>query len=255
MGSEPNGMSENKTQPTEVAVDEFLTSVSTERAEEARQIIDSMKRVSGFDPVMWGPSIIGFGSQHYKYDTGREGDMPLLGFSPRKTAITIYFSEGFDHYDKELSHLGRYTHSVSCLYIKKLSDIDMNVLEKMLRDSLELNARDSKKLQSVDEYVASIPSTARPQFDALRAIVRAELPNAQEVISYGIIGYKIDKKRARVFISGWKDHVAMYPVPSEPLLQAELKPYIRGKGTLWFSLNEVLPDKLIREAVTNLTLV
>ena len=90
---------------------------------------------------------------------------------------------------------------------------------------------------------------ARPYFDTLRSIVKSELPDAREVLSYGVVGYKIDDKRARVFISGWKDHVAMYPIPKDELLRAKLSPYIRGKGTLWFRLDTPLDETLIREIV------
>ncbi len=83
---------------------------------------------------MWGPSIIGFGSQHYKYDSGREGDMPRLAFSPRKANLTVYFN-GFEKYTQELASLGKYKRSVSCLYINKLADIDFAVLRKMLEKS------------------------------------------------------------------------------------------------------------------------
>lgn len=98
-----------------------------------------MREISGEQPVMWGPSIIGFGSIHYRYKSGREGDIPLLGFSPRKTAITIYFSEGFSDYQAELAHLGKHTTSVSCLYIKRLADIDVAVLRQMLVHSEALD--------------------------------------------------------------------------------------------------------------------
>lgn len=98
-----------------------------------------MREISSEQPVMWGPSIIGFGSVHYRYKSGREGDMPLLGFSPRKSAITVYFSEGFSEYTTELANLGKYTTSVSCLYIKKLTDIDLSVLRQMLTRSYNLD--------------------------------------------------------------------------------------------------------------------
>lgn len=106
-----------------------------------------------------------------------------------------------------------------------------------------------KTNSTIDEYVASVPLAARPVFDELRQLVRVTVPDAKEVYSYGIIGYKIDDKRARVFISGWKDHVAMYPVPRDLELQEKLAPYIRGKGTLWFALNQPLPKPLIANVV------
>ncbi len=123
--------SESKTRPTEVSIDTFLESVSDKRREESRLLIDMMRKISGEDPCMWGPSIIGFGTKHYKYDSGREGDMPLLAFSPRKASLTIYL-DGFDKYTDELADLGKHKHSVSCLYINKLEDIKVDVLRTIL---------------------------------------------------------------------------------------------------------------------------
>lgn len=95
-------MSSNKTFPTSESVDSFLESASDTRHAEAANLIVLMQGISGKEPHMWGPSLIGFGSKHYKYETGREGNMPDLAFSPRKACITIYFSEGFDRYAGEL---------------------------------------------------------------------------------------------------------------------------------------------------------
>ncbi len=242
---------ENKTKPTAVSVDEFLTTVSEKRADEARQLIALMQEISGEPPVMWGPSIIGFGLQHYKSEAGREGDMGILGFSPRKAALTIYFYEGFDRYGEELAQLGKHKHSASCLYINKLADIDLTVLEKMLKSSYRIATSPKEtSAPTVDQYVASVPSAARPMFDELRALVQAELPAAHEVVSYGIVGYKPDpKKRAVVFVSGWKDHVAVYPIPKDEALRKELEPYIKGKGTLWFPLDAKLPKELLQRVV------
>ena len=247
-------MTQNKTVPTDVSVDAFLQTVSEKRQAEASQLIAIMQSISSENPVMWGPSIIGFGSKHYAYDSGREGDVPVLGFSPRKTAITIYFNEGFDQHGENLKLLGKHTHSVSCLYINKLDDIDISVLQNMLSVSYAAHTSPSVKPGSVDDYIGTIPANARPQFDELRKLMLAELPDATEVVSYGIVGYKVDAKRPRVFISGWKDHVAVYPIPKNDTLKVELQPYIRGKGTLWFSLNDTLPKELLRKVVRELTL-
>jgi len=247
-------MTQNKTIPTDDSVDKFLQTVSEKRQAEAAQLINIMQSISSEKPVMWGPSIIGFGTKHYKYESGREGDVPILGFSPRKTAITVYFNEGFDQHSENLKELGKHTHSVSCLYITKLDDIDISILEDMLRTSQAIHASPPVKPNTVDDYIATIPVDARPKFDELRELMLAELPDAKEVVSYGIVGYKIDAKRARVFISGWKDHVAVYPLPKNDALMAELRPYVRGKGTLWFSLDDTLPKELLKKAVRALTL-
>jgi len=246
-------MAENKMQPTDVPVEDFLSSVSEQRRAEAHTLITMMQEISGEPPVMWGPSIIGFGAQHYKSEAGTEGDMGLLGFSPRKASLTVYFYEGFNHYGQELAQLGKHTTSMGCLYISKLADVDLTVLRGMLEHSYQLATTPKKPLASVDEYIASVPQPARVQFDALRAIVTSESPQAREVVSYGILGYKVDDKRARVFISGWKDHVALYPIPKSESLKKELAPHIRGKGTLWFTLSDPLPEALIRKVVKELS--
>lgn len=242
-------MTENKTQPTTVKVNDFLSTISHKRRLEADQLISVMQDISGIVPVMWGPSIIGFGSRHYQYDSGRQGDMPLLSFSPRRASITIYFPEGFDRYGDELKKLGKYKASISCLYINQLDDINVDILVRMLKKSYRIDASPLDKPTSVDEFIARIPAAARPQFDTLRSLIKSQIPQANEVLSYGVVGYKIDDKRARIFISGWKDHIAIYPVPKEASLHKQLQPYIKGKGTLWFSLDEPLPKKLIKETI------
>ena len=242
-------MSDNKTKPTDASIESFLAGVADTRRAEAHTLIAMMREIAGEEPRMWGPSIIGFGAMHYAYDTGREGDMPRLAFSPRKASITIYFSEGFDRYGHELAQLGKHRQSVSCLYINKLADIDLDVLHTMLAQSFALVAIPQTKPTTVDEYLANVPAAARPKFDELRQIVRDTLPGSKEVLSYGIVGYKIDEKRARVFISGWKDHLAIYPIPKSSDLQKQLAPYIKGKGTLWFPLDAPLPTALITHVV------
>lgn len=103
------------------------------------------------------------------------------------------------------------------------------------------------RITAVEEYISSIPTAARKHFDELRSIVSSEIPNAKELLNYGIVGYKIDDKRARVFVSGWKDHVAMYPIPKDDSLKEEISPYVKGKGTLWFPLDKPLPKNLIKK--------
>jgi len=242
---------QNKTLPTSVPITDFLAGLSLKRQEEAETLIALMQGISGQPPVLWGPSIIGFGTQHYRYETGREGDIPQLSFSPRKAAITMYFT-GFDHLSSQLSRLGKHKTSVGCLYINKLDDIDLAVLKEMLEASWQQQVTPLERATSVEQYVQRVPAAARPQFDQLRQFVRGLLPDAQEVLSYGILGYKTDAKRAKVFISGFKDHVAIYPVPADPALQDELKPYIHSKGSIWFALDEPLPLELIRRVVEGL---
>ena len=115
------GVAENKTKPTKVSVDAFIDSLPEPRRDDARELVKLMKSVSRNEPTMWGPSLIGFGTYHYRYESGREGDMPLLCFSPRKSANVVYIRLT----DKDLlDKLGKHTLRGDCLHIKKLSDID-----------------------------------------------------------------------------------------------------------------------------------
>ena len=131
-------MAENKTKPTDKSVTDYLNSIdNNKRREDSIVVLKLMKKITGMKPKMWGPSIVGFGSYHYKYATGREGDMAMIGFSPRKQNLTIYFMDGFDKYESLLKKLGKFKTSVSCLYINKLEEIDLSVLTKMLMKSFE----------------------------------------------------------------------------------------------------------------------
>ncbi|MFT3874809.1 MAG: DUF1801 domain-containing protein [Propioniciclava sp.] len=245
-------MAENKTQPTAGSVEDFLAVLTERRRDEATALIGIMKKITGEEPVLWGPSIIGFGSQHYRYDSGREGDMPGLAFSPRKARLTIYFSEGFDRYGEHLATLGKHSVSVSCLYATKLADLDLEVLESMLRVSYGLVVAPPAKITTAEEYIARVPAPARPPFDELRALVREVIPEAKEELSYGVIGYRVGRTRCKVFVGGWADHVSLYPIPKDDGLNAELEPYRRGKGTLWFGLETELPRDLLRRVVAAL---
>ena len=128
---------ENKTQITKASVEDFLNAV--EHAGKRRDgftILEMMREVTGMEPAMWGPSIVGFGSYHYTYASGREGDFPVTGFSPRKQNLTLYIMPGFDAYESLLSKLGKHTLGKSCLYIKKLADVDLEVLKELVAKSV-----------------------------------------------------------------------------------------------------------------------
>jgi hypothetical protein len=126
-------MAELKTSRNQRSVTEFLAAVSDPRRRaDAQAVCALMAEVTGAQPAMWGSSIVGFGSYHYKYASGREGDWPAVGLSPRKQALTIYVSEGFDAYDQLLSRLGPHSTGKSCLYIKRLSDVDEQVLRSLV---------------------------------------------------------------------------------------------------------------------------
>lgn len=130
-------MSENKTRPTPADVGAFIAGIENEtRRADAEVLLQMMRRVTGMEPVMWGETIVGFGQYHYKYDSGRQGDYFLTGFSPRKAATTVYIMPGFKRYGDQLARLGRHRHSVSCLYINRLAGIDMAVLEEIVADAL-----------------------------------------------------------------------------------------------------------------------
>ncbi|WP_432559014.1 DUF1801 domain-containing protein [Granulicoccus sp. GXG6511] len=126
---------ENKTQPTAVPVAEFLATLSERRRGEAAVLIEMMEQIAGEPPKMWGPSIIGFGHVRYRLASGREGDTGAIGFSPRKTAVTVYIAEGFDRHRDLLDKLGKHKTGVSCLYLTKLADADPDVLRELITRS------------------------------------------------------------------------------------------------------------------------
>jgi len=130
-------MAQLKTQPNEKSVTDFLNSVEndTKRAD-SFTILELMKEVTGSEPIMWGDSIIGFGSYHYKYASGREADWFLTGFSPRVQNLTLYIMSGFDEYDDLLGKLGKHSTGKSCLYIKRLENIDLDVLKELVEKSV-----------------------------------------------------------------------------------------------------------------------
>ncbi len=126
-----------KTSPNKGSVRDFISSVQdTEKQEDSLQLLSLMEEITQDKPVMWGDSIIGFGTYHYQYKSGREGDWFLTGFSPRKQNLTIYIMDGFSKYDALLKKLGKNKNSVSCLYVKRLSDIDIDVLTQILTESV-----------------------------------------------------------------------------------------------------------------------
>lgn len=132
-------MAKNKTTETNESIADFIDAFVKEETKrnDAFELIRIMQEVTHFEPKMWGPSIIGFGSYHYKYASGHEGDAPLVGFSPRKTAISLYIYTSPDDLDELLSKLGKHKASKGCIYIKKLADIDVGVLKNMISLSLE----------------------------------------------------------------------------------------------------------------------
>jgi hypothetical protein len=126
-------MADNKTKPTKLSVAAFIDAITDQtRRADAKALAKLMQSAAGDKPKMWGPSIIGFGSYHYTYDSGREGDMPLIGFSPRKAALVLYNMCGFSGSEALRAKLGKNTTSKGCLYIKKLADVDQQVLKSLI---------------------------------------------------------------------------------------------------------------------------
>jgi hypothetical protein len=126
-------MAENKTKPTSAFVDDFIAKIENPRRRtDALTALKIYKEVTGLPPVMWGPSIIGFGSHRYVYDTGREGDMPAAAFSPRKAYMTFYVNNKFEGAAELYTKLGKHKKSVACLYINKLDDVDVDVLHEII---------------------------------------------------------------------------------------------------------------------------
>lgn len=122
----------NKTTKTGASVEAFINALPDEKKkQDSYTLINMMREVTGHEPHMWGPTIIGFGSYHYKYESGHEGDAPLAGFSPRKAALSLYFEPEFSGRDELLAKLGKHKAAVACVYVNKLADIDLGILKKM----------------------------------------------------------------------------------------------------------------------------
>jgi hypothetical protein len=131
-------MAELKTKPTQQSVTDYLDAIPDEkRRRECYTVLELMKKVAQEEPRMWGDSMVGFGSYHYKYASGHEGDAFLTGFASRKNALTVYILAGFEGYSELMAKLGTYKTGRSCLYIKKLEDIDLAILEKLVSQSVE----------------------------------------------------------------------------------------------------------------------
>ena len=129
--------SDNKTRPSTASVEEFVSSIEHDtRRTDGLALLDMFNRVTGWTPQMWGPSIIGYGRYHYKYASGREGDFLVTGFSPRKSALSIYIMPGYRDMGEKLARLGKHKTGRSCLYINKLADIELNVLEEIVLDGI-----------------------------------------------------------------------------------------------------------------------
>ncbi len=131
---------ENKTKPNEIDPKDFVAAVESDnKRADAEELLGFFERVTGLKPKMWGPSLIGYGRYHYKYESGREGEMLMTGFSPRKANLVMYIMPGYrsDAMQDKLARLGKHKLGKSCLYINKLADVDMDVLEEIVRDGVD----------------------------------------------------------------------------------------------------------------------
>ena len=141
-------MAENKTKPTSASVTGFINSIDDPQTRaDVRKIATMMRRATGKRARMWGNSIVGYGTYHYRYDSGREGDFMLTGFSPRKQALSVYILAGFDRFEPLMQKLGKYKTGKSCLYINRLDYIDMKVLGRLIKESVT-HVKRSEKAQS-----------------------------------------------------------------------------------------------------------
>lgn len=136
----------NKTTETEVNVTDFINSYveNEEKKADSFQLIELMSKWSGTEPKMWGPTIIGFGNYHYKYTSGQEGNSMLIGFSPRKAAFSLYLTTSSGEDNELLQQLGKFKMGKACIYVKKIVDIDLNVLEKICNETIELLKQNHK---------------------------------------------------------------------------------------------------------------
>ena len=131
-------MAEPKTKPTGSSVEAFLNTITDDqKRQDAFAILDLMRQVTQTEPKMWGSSIVGFGSYHYKYASGREGDAPLTGFSPRKQALTLYILGGFEGYGELMKSLGKFKTGKACVYVKRLDDLHLPTLRTLVQQSVE----------------------------------------------------------------------------------------------------------------------
>jgi hypothetical protein len=143
---------ELKTRPTGQSVEAFLDAVpDAARRADCAWLLAAMRRATGAEPRMWGPSIVGFGVYRYKYESGREGEWPVIGFSPRRQDLSVYIMPGFERFGALLDKLGRHRTGKSCLYLKRLADVDTAVLEQLIARSVSAMAR-----QRIDDVAPGV---------------------------------------------------------------------------------------------------
>lgn len=131
-------MTKNKTEFTDKNVDDFLQTLESEqKRKDSYELIALMEKITGEKAKMWGSTIVGFGNYHYKYESGHEGNAPLIGFSPRKTAISLYVFTGLQEHEHMLENLGKFTMGKACIYVKRLTDINLDALTGLMNHSID----------------------------------------------------------------------------------------------------------------------
>ena len=139
LGANNKVSTEPKTKPTNISINHYLASIKNlQQRQDSQNLVTIMQKITGYKPVIWGASIVGFGQYHYKYKSGREGDWLLTGFAARKQALTIYVMPGSSDFDALIQQLGQYKLGKSCLYIKSLDDIDIDILQKLIKQSVNM---------------------------------------------------------------------------------------------------------------------
>ena len=266
-------MAELKTKRTGASVAKFLGAITDEQVRQDCLAISAlMSDVTGAKPEMWGSSIVGFGTYTLVYADGRELPWPPVAFSPRARYIALYLSCGSEPIDDLLAKLGPHSGGKSCLYIKRLSDVHLPTLKKLVQISVRRllggrtgpNARQPKRAAgparrsgpmaagraptSIDAYLAHVPADMRAALEQLRRDIRRAAPGAEECISYGVPGFRLDGKPLVHFGAAAK-HCAFYPGAVVGAFEAELAHYDTSKGTIRFAPDRPLPAKLVRAIV------
>jgi uncharacterized protein YdhG (YjbR/CyaY superfamily) len=246
-------MAELKMRPTGVSVKAFLNGIADEkRRRDALAVSALMHQVTGLEPRMWGSSIVGFGTFHFRYDSGREGDWFVTGFSPRKQELALYIMVGFERFGALLKKLGEHRTGKSCLYVRTLADIDLSTLRELVKRSVSQTTERSmvtpRGAAAVDTYLASAPAGARTALQRLRKVISAAAPGADEGLSYGIPTFRLDG-RPVVWYAAWKQHCSLYPIPAVMRADAGLKAHETSKGTIRFLPTRPVPASLVRKLV------
>lgn len=279
---------ENKTVPTKQSFAAFVKTVPDERRRgDAKRLDAIIREVTGEKPVMWGDAIVGYGKVNQTYATGRVVDWMRVGFAPRKAAISLYLSCELDPLRDLLAKLGSHKASVGCVYIKRLDDVDEKVLRQLIKKAYALAPTDTKEVwqerrttsakkaapakkapaakkaaiakkpastsaapADIDAYLATLDPTKRATLQSLRTTIRAVVPDATEVVSYGMPAFKLDGKVVAGF-AAFTDHLSYLPFSGSTLgaLSGDLAKYTYTKSSLHFPVDKPLPKALVKKLI------